>query len=256
MADTYTAKTVCILGMHRSGTSCLAGCLEERGLFLGDVINFAKFNRRGNKESPEIMKVNNDLLLLNGGTWDNPPEAMRWNDELRGRRDAHIASLADCPVWGFKDPRTVFTLPFWQEAVPDMHYVATFRHPFAVARSLKSRGPNLQPSIAPLELWVRYNQRLLQHITAHDIPLVSFDWPADVYSKAVDHLAGQFGVSTDAPPESPFYEQSLRTSDGNDGRPQSLGPRVRKVYEALLERAMNVSDFARAAAGRPPKLLG
>jgi len=243
MVNTCVAKTVCILGMHRSGTSCLAGCLEERGLFLGDVINFAKFNRRGNKENPEIMQINNDLLKLNGGTWDNPPEEMRWSDELRARRDAHIASLAGRPVWGFKDPRTVFTLPFWQEAVPDMRYVATFRHPFAVVRSLQRRGPNLHPIIAPIDLWMKYNLRLLQHITAHDIPLVSFDWPADVYNKAVDYIADTFGVSTDAPTESPFYEQSLRTSDQDDGMLQSMEPGVRMVYEALLERAMPVTDF-------------
>jgi hypothetical protein len=243
MAEIYQAKVVCILGMHRSGTSCLAGSLEERGLFLGDVINFATFNRRGNKESPEIMQINNDLLTLNGGSWDNPPEEMRWNDELRTRRDKHIASLDGRPIWGFKDPRTVFTLPFWQEALPDMHYVATFRHPFAVARSLQRRGPNLQPAIAPLELWMKYNRKLLQHITAHDIPLVNFDWPADVYGKAVDYLARHFGVSADTPAESPFYEQSLRTSDGHAGMPQSLGPKVSTVYEELLDRAMPISEI-------------
>lgn len=256
MADTYASKTVCILGMHRSGTSCLAGCLEERGLFLGEVINFAKFNRRGNKENLEIMQINNDLLMMNGGTWDNPPEDMKWSDELRRRRDAHIASFGDRPVWGFKDPRTIFTLPFWQEAVPNMQYVATFRHPFAVGRSLSRRGPNLQPSIGPIELWVKYNRRLLQHIAAHDIPLVSFDWAADVYLKAMDHLADRLGVRPHGPAENPFYEQGLRTSDGDKGLPQSMGPRVRVIYEELLSRAMPVSDFVRAGAECPPNRRG
>lgn len=250
MAEIYPAKVVCILGMHRSGTSCLAGCLEERGLFLGDVINFATFNRRGNKESPEIMRINNDLMALNGGSWDNPPEEMRWNDDLRARRDMHIASLDGHSVWGFKDPRSVFTLPFWQEALPDMQYVATFRHPFAVVRSLQRRGPNLQPAIAPLELWMRYNRKLLGHIAAHDIPLVNFDWSPDAYGKAVDHLAGHLGVASGAPAENPFYEQSLRMSDGDVGMPQSLSPEVRGVYDALLKRAMPLSEIVGTAAMR------
>ena len=29
-------RVVCILGMHRSGTSCLTGSLQQAGLFLGD----------------------------------------------------------------------------------------------------------------------------------------------------------------------------------------------------------------------------
>ena len=32
---------VAVIGMHRSGTSCLAGCLEDLGLNLGDVITEA-----------------------------------------------------------------------------------------------------------------------------------------------------------------------------------------------------------------------
>ena len=33
---------ICILGMHRSGTSSLAGCLQEAGLELGDVVEWAR----------------------------------------------------------------------------------------------------------------------------------------------------------------------------------------------------------------------
>lgn len=98
-------------------------------------------------------------------------------------------------------------------------------------------------SIGPIELWVKYNRRLLQYIAAHDIPLVNFDWTADVYGKAVDHLADRIGVSTDAPAENPFYEQGLRTSDLDKGLPQSMGPRVHEIYEELLDRAMPVSTF-------------
>jgi len=42
---------ILILGMHRSGTSCLAGCLEEAGLYLGDVNLKAGFNKKGNREN-------------------------------------------------------------------------------------------------------------------------------------------------------------------------------------------------------------
>lgn len=45
------ASTVLILGMHRSGTSCLAGSLQEAGLYLGEVNTAAPHNAKGNRES-------------------------------------------------------------------------------------------------------------------------------------------------------------------------------------------------------------
>ena len=47
---------VIILGMHRSGTSCLTGCLKEYGLHLGDVSESNKHNKKGNQENKEVFK--------------------------------------------------------------------------------------------------------------------------------------------------------------------------------------------------------
>ena len=41
-----------VLGMLRSGTSCLTGILEEAGLFLGDVKRKSRFNAKGNRPHP------------------------------------------------------------------------------------------------------------------------------------------------------------------------------------------------------------
>lgn len=213
MADLTRNSTICILGMHRSGTSCLAGSLEERGLFLGEVVNFATFNRRGNKESLTCMQINNDLMALNGGSWDNPPDTLTWNDDLRQRRDAHIASYQSHEIWGFKDPRAVFTLPFWLEAIPDMRFVGTFRHPHAVARSLLRRGQSLAPVVPPVELWRRYNTRLLEHAARFDIPMVCFDWAPEDYARAVDRIAADLGLQKATATAPEFYEHSLRSCD-------------------------------------------
>lgn len=234
--------TISILGMHRSGASCLAGSLEERGLFLGEVINFAKFNQRGNKESPICMKINDEILALSGGSWDKPPENVVWNDDLRKRRDAHIASYEGYRTWGFKDPRTVFTLPFWQEAIPSMRLVGTFRHPHAVARSLVRRGPNLVPAIPPLELWRQYNRGLLDIVSRHDVPLICFDWPPARYAKAVDALAADLGLQADrdVPPE--FYEHSLRSSDADDGTLGPVSTEDAEIYDRLMAHTASFAN--------------
>ena len=53
MTEPVTAP-VAIVGMHRSGTSCLAGCLEDLGLTLGKVNRAAPHNLKGNNENPRF----------------------------------------------------------------------------------------------------------------------------------------------------------------------------------------------------------
>ena len=50
-------KTIAILGMHRSGTSCLTGCLQQMGLNLGKVSDFNEYNLKGNKEDDKIIII-------------------------------------------------------------------------------------------------------------------------------------------------------------------------------------------------------
>ena len=59
---------VVVLGMHRSGTSCLAGSLEQQGLFLGEVNTSAPWNRRGNRERFDVMNLQGDILEASGGS--------------------------------------------------------------------------------------------------------------------------------------------------------------------------------------------
>ena len=73
-ADGDAQRSVVILGMHRSGTSVLAGSLQEAGLVLGDVVTQAPHNKKGNRENRAIMFMQEDLLQSNGGSWDNPPK--------------------------------------------------------------------------------------------------------------------------------------------------------------------------------------
>ena len=77
------APPVAVLGMHRSGTSSLAGSLEEAGLHLGEVVTRADHNQKGNRESLAMRDLNDRLLEHNGGAWDRPPPALAWDDDFR-----------------------------------------------------------------------------------------------------------------------------------------------------------------------------
>jgi hypothetical protein len=170
-------RAILIVGMHRSGTSCLAGSLQQRGLHLGDVQESSLHNRKGNRESLRIMHLNEALLVHGGGSWDRLPEEITWTGEHAAERDAIISMLESGSVtgcWGFKDPRTLATLPFWYDGIDGaVTLVGSFRAPTLVARSLHARGR--MPYEAGYELWRIYNVLLLQQFQQRPFPLVCFD---------------------------------------------------------------------------------
>ena len=96
MAEASTI--VCILGMHRSGTSCLAGSLEEAGLYLGDVITNTPHNLKGTRENRRIFTLHDGILGRCGGTWQHPPERIDWTDSDRA------APAGRSAIWWISTP--------------------------------------------------------------------------------------------------------------------------------------------------------
>jgi hypothetical protein len=217
--------------MHRSGTSCLAGSLQELGLVLGDVITVAPHNAKGNRESKRIMDLHDDVLRESGGAWDRPPEqmALTWSAEHRVRRDAFIREFDEVPCWGFKDPRTLLTLDGWTEVLRNPLFVGTFRHPDAVARSLVKR--NGRDRQRWLSLWRQYNERLVELRERIVFPIVSFDVPEDDYRASVARIGRTLGLPSIEAPR--FFESALRhhTSDESASLPAELA----SLYARLRE---------------------
>ena len=204
-------RVVAILGMHRSGTSSLAGSLEEAGLYLGgsDVAGKSRWNARGNRESSTLMRIHDDLLEANGGRWDRPPEQVAWSAEHRARRDRFIASRASHGIWGFKDPRTLLTFEGWIEALPGLEMVATIRHPVAVAESLLRRAGRGSLE-AWLDLWLAYDERLLRLADTYHFPIIDFDLPDEQYQQRLAEITTDLGLPARQRRER-FFESSLRS---------------------------------------------
>lgn len=225
-----TEGVVIILGMHRSGTSCIAGSLEESGLYLGEVNQAAPHNAKGNRENIEIMNLHDAVLTANGCRWDAPPEAATWNADHKARRDAIIATYPANKVWGFKDPRTLLTLDGWLEVLPTARCVGTFRHPMAVAQSLQRRnGFAIEQGFA---LWQKYNQILLDRQKRIGYELVCFNWPESKYRARLAAIA--LGLNLEPPPKSfSFFDERLRNTDISVEI--SLPGPVIDLYERLKE---------------------
>lgn len=147
---------VLIIGMHRSGTSLLTRVLQRSGLFMG----------RGasrNEEAAFTNAINAWLFREASATWDRP-ESLDWllaDGELRPWLVDYMQGICAGPAaarflgvrrwlrqgglqqvtepWGFKDPRTTYTLPLWLQLFPEARVLHIVRHGVDVAASLRAR---------------------------------------------------------------------------------------------------------------------
>lgn len=225
-------RVIAILGMHRSGTSLLAGCLQESGLVLGDVVTTAPHNRKGNRESLPIRALHDDLLERSGGAWDRPALAVSWQPIHRLLQQAVCESFAHQPCWGFKDPRSLFCLQGWIDQFPHLETVAIVRHPEEVASSLYAR--NRMPLSQGLELWYAYNVQLLHWMNQRSCPLILFSSDSGFFQEqALQLIRGLRLPRSSALNRLQFHDPSLRHQDSTG---LELPQHVSHLYEQLIER--------------------
>jgi hypothetical protein len=126
-------------------------------------------NPRGYWEPRWIIELNDEILARLGTVWQQPFAAEPgWQhqpllDDLRERaRELLQEKFGTAQLWGWKDPRVMLTLPFWQELVPDARYVICIRNPADVISSFQRRPePNLTLE-AWGDLWTEFNARALR----------------------------------------------------------------------------------------------
>jgi len=156
MALSAATQPVILLGMHRSGTAMIARLLEALGLFQGSEL-------QEDHESIWFLELNDLLLRRVNAAWDQPeaicsflenPEAFDLTlrcleDDLASSRTRAFLgkkwSLKSASLlsygqpWGWKDPRTLFTLPLWLALFPGARLVYIVRNGVDVAASLRAR---------------------------------------------------------------------------------------------------------------------
>lgn len=228
-------EAIIILGMHRSGTSCLTGSLKSHGLALGEVSDYNKYNQKGNQENKDVFRLNEALLQHNGGAWHTPPAGpLHSNPELAARRGKVLASYQALPKpWGIKDPRMLLTYGFWQDHLPTHAFIGTFRHPLSVAQSLAARERLSIPLDQGLALWTTYNEKLLELHQRHPFPVVNFDWPPARYEAAVGRVAQTLNLAAQSTES--FFDASLVSQQPPDL--EDCPAAQRGLYQQLLSLA-------------------
>lgn len=185
----------------------VASLLEGLGVYLGtaeELFDPLPDEPRSHWEHRSLRVVNDTLLARHGGGWDDPPVLpLGWEHatalaDLGAQGQAHMtASFAGHPAWGWKDPRTCLTLPFWRRLQPDARYIICLRHPIEVARSLRARdGFTLAHG---LRLWLAYTAAAVVHTDGQPRLFLFYDdvlrQPAATVS-ALGHFVGASGASS------------------------------------------------------------
>lgn len=148
---------VIVVGMHRSGTSMLSQALEAAGLFLG----WRQIPQH--QEAQFFVRLNTWVLQQTSGGWEAPDSVKYLLDRPEARRAVvdYLAFALRSPravsflgparygrlrsverlsePWGWKDPRSTFTLPLWLDIFPEAKIVHVYRHGVDVAESLRVR---------------------------------------------------------------------------------------------------------------------
>jgi hypothetical protein len=233
MSTNMPARVVAILGMHRSGTSCLTGSLQDSGLFLGECHTWNKHNEKGNRENQKFVDLHDDILAQNGGAWDAPPAKVVWSDEHIARAKALLAAHAGEPNFGFKDPRALLVLDGWKSLYPGIEFIGIYRHPNAVAKSLEKRSSKSRED--SLKLWYSYNSVMYQEFKKCPFPILCFDDDEAVLDEKMALAASRMGFSETNAAEK-FYTAELKHNDASSGL--ALPWKVRRLYKKLTKAGL------------------
>lgn len=256
-ATTDAPAVVVVLGMHRSGTSALAGCLRELGVPFGGPLLPANFaNERGYFEHTAVVAEHDELLQRLGTTaldatslppgWADRPEAAESRKVLAGIAKRN---LSRAPLWCIKDPRLCLLLPLWRPIFEELgvaaRYLFILRSPWEVLCSLRDRDSlSWEES---LELWHRHTTAADLETRAEARGVVTFEGLLASPVRELDRLERATGLRwpTAAAHASDALRRFLEPALRHHSRtppPETVSPRLQQLVEGLWNGLARLAD--------------
>jgi Sulfotransferase family len=156
----------CVIGATGgSGTRAVAGIVRDGGMFIGQELNFANdaiaFGAYSDRWINVYLRARDQL----------PAEAARdMAEDLACVVDVHCESLPrDARCWGWKEPRSIYLLPFFHSCMPDLRFLHVVRdgRDMAFSRNQQQlmkhgsaaleRLPSWRRTVRSIALWNRVN---------------------------------------------------------------------------------------------------
>lgn len=237
-------KTVLVvLGMHRSGTSSVAGALSLLGAAAPKTLMApAADNPRGFWESDVVMALNDALLAERGLSWSDWRAAQITTPPIVDARIAKAMQneFGDSKLLVLKDPRLCRLFPDWRRSLIEAGYslavISPVRPPAEVAASLVARNPLSREH--SLRLWMRHvidAEFTSRGLPRHIMTWASFlaDWRGQVTSMAARLPVGLEFATDQAEAVDAFLSSELHRHRSEESTPIL----VRQTWETLCRIA-------------------
>lgn len=196
-----TDTCIVVLGMHRTGTSLVAGLLRRLGVNMGTTFRKPdRHNDMGYFEDLDWRNLNKALINDAGGRWFNPPNVEDVDNVLDLSRVEALVN-ARSGLWGFKDPRTTFTIHALEPYLPNLHIVRVSRNPLDIIRSLATRAAIMGYHRSDVHWYTiirRYEERIQMYLHDFREPILSIGYEKLLYrdsaQKCMERLAEFCGL--------------------------------------------------------------
>jgi hypothetical protein len=147
-----------------------------------------KSNPTGYWEHKDFRALNDRLLAHFGGNELLPPNfPQNWQFDptldplVKEAKIAFLSLSGRGQDWGWKDPRTSLTLPFWRRLIPDLKVIVCVRNPLEVMKSFDdllkgygSIGSHIGGSQGSLN-WYTYNASAITNSTSEERAFTSYE---------------------------------------------------------------------------------
>jgi hypothetical protein len=248
-----------VVGMHRSGTSALAGALHRLGADFGpNLVEAQDDNVRGYYEHSRILSLHESLLAQRGSSWDDLaqrdwaleadlPSTAAFREELAG---ILAEDFAGSGLWAVKDPRLSHLLPLWLPVLANLgarpRVVVAARNPNEIAASLARRdGFSREKSGL---LWLQHN--LSAERTSRPFPRAFVDFgnllhdPAATLTRAGRQLDLRWPVEPAAAGAElgSFLDRGLRHQRATENAPGEGWGRIGDIVPALVDALRRAGD--------------
>ena len=255
---------IVVLGMHRSGTSSVAGLLARMGVSVGPENDLLRGpdNPKGHYESGRLHMACVRRLAAAGGDWSHPPTQAPAAaiDAFRREVGALIDEFDRPRPWLIKEPRLCLVARELLPLLTRPLFVHVVREPHEVAESLTARN-GVEPA-AGLALWELYTRAAFE--ASRGWPRVLVDYaqliadPLKVARQLRDalHAAGVEGI---ADPDAQIVRDWIEPSPPRARAPSpALSDTQRALQAAIVDRTIldDTAIYATVDATSPVREAG
>ncbi len=251
-------QAILVLGMHRSGTSAVAGVINALGVSGPQTMQKADHkNPRGYFESLPFFVALNELLVAAGSRWDDWRQLdPQWLDSTAAAPHRQkikallVEEFGDDPLIFIKDPRICRFIPFMSSILAELNVdtvaVLAVRNPLEVAYSLRRRD-GLAPAKSIL-LWLRHVFDAEFHSRAMPRCFLAYEEFLTDWRHHVDRVAERTGLAwpdrsdRSAAEIDEFLTADLRRERVSFGEIENhleAAQWVRETYDALMAIVAN-----------------